>query len=171
MIDLKSVIRTIPDFPKKGILFYDVTPLLKSPAAFRQVVSEMKSACTGKRIDTIVGIESRGFIMSSVLAHELGIGFVPARKVGKLPYTTLREEYSLEYGTAALEIHTDAVEKGQSVVICDDLLATGGTAMATAKLVEKLGGRVAGFLFLVELSFLNGADKLKGYDVTSLVKY
>ncbi len=171
MIDLKSKIRDVPDFPKKGIVFKDITPLLKDPVALAQAIREMKYHCLGKRIDAIVGIESRGFILGSVLAHELGVGFVPVRKAGKLPWTTIKEEYLLEYGSAALEIHKDAIKEGENVIICDDLLATGGTALATAKLVEKLGGHVSGFLFLVELTFLKGAEKLKNYEVVSLIKY
>ncbi len=170
-MDLKTRIRDIPDFPKKGIVFEDITPLLKDPVALAQAIREMKVCCLGKRIDAIVGIESRGFILGSVLAHELGVGFVPVRKAGKLPWTTIKEEYTLEYGSAAIEIHKDAIEKGQNVVIVDDLLATGGTAAATARLVEKIGGRVLGFLFLVELTFLKGAEKLKGYEIASLVEY
>lgn len=171
MMDLKSKIRDVPDFPKKGIVFRDITPLLKDPIALKQAIHEMKYHCSGKRIDVIVGIESRGFILGSALAMELGVGFVPARKAGKLPWATIKEEYALEYGTAALEMHKDAIEKGQNVIICDDLLATGGTSLATAKLVEKLGGNVLGFAFLVELTFLKGAEKLKDYEVASLIKY
>jgi len=170
-MDLKSKIRDVPDFPKKDIVFKDITPLLRDPIALTQAIREMKYHCLGKRIDAIVGIESRGFILGSVLAHELGVGFVPVRKAGKLPWTTIKEEYTLEYGSAALEIHKDAIESGEGVMIVDDLLATAGTAAATAKLVEKLGGKVLGFLFLVELSFLRGAEKLKGYNVASLIKY
>jgi len=170
-MDLKSRIRDVPDFPKKGIVFKDITPLLRDAAALTQAIREMKYHCLGKRIDAIVGIESRGFILGSVLAHELGVGFVPVRKAGKLPWTTIKEEYTLEYGSAALEIHKDAIAEGQNVVIVDDLLATAGTALATTKLVEKLGGKVLSLLFLVELTFLNGAEKLKGYDVASLIKY
>lgn len=170
-MDLKSKIRDVPDFPKKGIVFKDITPLLRDPVALTQVIREMKYHCLGKRINAIVGIESRGFILGSILAHELGVGFVPVRKAGKLPWTTIKEEYTLEYGSATLEMHKDALEAGENVVICDDLLATGGTSLATAKLVEKLGGKVLGFLFLVELTFLKGAEKLKGYEVVSLIKY
>ncbi|MBI2075965.1 MAG: adenine phosphoribosyltransferase [Candidatus Aenigmarchaeota archaeon] len=170
-MDLKSRIRDVPDFPKKGIVFRDITPLLKDPVALKQAIHEMKYHCLGKRIDAVVGIDSRGFILGSILAHELGVGFVPVRKVGKLPWTTIKEEYTLEYGTAALEMHKDAIDNGENVIIVDDLLATGGTALATAKLVEKLGGNVLSLLFLVELTFLKGAEKLRNYEVVSLIKY
>jgi len=171
MIDLKSKIRDVPDFPKKGIVFKDITPLLKDPLALTQAIREMKYHCLGKRIDAIVGIESRGFIFGSALAHELGVGFVPVRKAGKLPWTTIKEEYTLEYNSAAVEIHKDAIKEGENIVICDDLLATAGTALATTKLIEKLGGNIVGLLFLVELSFLRGREKLNKYDVVSLVQY
>lgn len=171
MIDLKSLIRDVPDFPKKGIVFKDITPVLRDAAALAQVIKELKYRCLGKRIDAVVGIESRGFVLGSALAHELGVGFIPVRKAGKLPWTTIKEEYTLEYGSATLEIHKDALEGGENVLICDDLLATGGTAAATAKLVEKSGAKVVGFLFLLELTFLKGAEKLSGYSIESLVRY
>ena len=170
-MDLKSKIRDVPDFPKKGIIFRDITPILKDPLALKQAVQELKYRCLGKRVDAIVGIESRGFILGSILAHELGVGFVPVRKAGKLPWTTIKEEYTLEYGTATLEIHKDAIEDGQNVIICDDLLATAGTALAATKLIEKLGGNIISLLFLVELSFLKGRERLNKYEVVSLIKY
>ncbi len=170
-MDLKEKIRDVPDFPKKGVVFKDLTPLFRDTNALKQAIQDMKSSCAGKRIDIVAGIESRGFILGSILAHELGAGFVLIRKAGKLPWLTVKEEYMLEYGSAAIEIHKDSIAKGEEVIIVDDLLATGGTSLAAAKLVEKLGGKVAGFLFLVELTFLKGAEKLDGYNVVSLVKY
>ncbi|MBI3317052.1 MAG: adenine phosphoribosyltransferase [Candidatus Omnitrophica bacterium] len=169
--DLKTIIRDIPDFPKKGIIFKDITPVLKHPDAFRYVVDRITEEFKHKNIDKIVGIESRGFIFSPVLAYKMGLGFVPVRKKGKLPYKTHQESYELEYGQAVLEIHSDALEPGSRVMIVDDLLATGGTALAAARLVEKLGAKVEQFAFLVELDFLNGRKKLSGYDVFSLIHY
>ncbi len=171
MIDLKKIIRDIPDFPKKGILFKDITPILSHPEAFRLVVDQLAEDMQKKKIDVLVGIESRGFIFSPVLAYKLGVGFVPVRKKGKLPYKTEQMAYALEYGEATLEIHQDALKKGARVAIVDDLLATGGTALAAAKLVEKLGGKVEKISFLVELLFLHGRDKLAGYDTFSLIQY
>jgi adenine phosphoribosyltransferase len=170
-MDFKKNIRSVTDFPKKGIVFRDITTLLKDPDAFRDALAEMKKYCSGKKIDVIVGIESRGFIIGSVLAHELGVGFIPVRKPGKLPADTIKEEYSLEYGKDAIEIHKDAVAPGQNVLIVDDLLATGGTVAAAARLVERLGGKITGLCFLIELTFLKGREKIKGYDIFSLVKY
>ena len=170
--DIKKVIRDIPDFPKAGILFKDITPVLKDPACFRFVVDEVaRQLEQSGKIDFVVGIESRGFIMSPVLAYKLNAGFVPVRKKGKLPYRTEQESYTLEYGEAILEIHQDAVHPGSRIVIIDDLLATGGTALAAARLVEKLGGQVVKIAFLVELLFLAGRKKLSSYDVFSLVQY
>lgn len=169
--DLKKYVRDIPDFPKKGIIFKDITPILKDPAAFRHVIGRLKKEISKTKVDYVAGIESRGFIFGSALAHELGVGLVPIRKFGKLPYLTERVGYSLEYGEAVLEIHRDAVEKGSSVVVIDDLLATGGTAQATARLIEKLGGKVAKIAFVIELTFLKGREKLPGYDVLSLIQY
>lgn len=169
--NLKGIIRDIPDFPKKGIVFKDITPVLKHPDAFRYVVDRIAEELRKRNIDTIVGIESRGFIFSPVLAYKLGMSFVPVRKKGKLPYTTHEQAYDLEYGQAILEIHSDALEPESRVAIIDDLLATGGTGLAAAKLVEKLGGKVELFAFLVELDFLKGRDKLAAYDVFSLVHY
>jgi adenine phosphoribosyltransferase len=168
--DLEKYIRNVPDFPKKGIGFKDITTLLKDPSAFRASLDEMQKRFP-ERIDVIVGIESRGFIFGAALADRTGASFVPARKPGKLPAETVAEEYALEYGTDALEIHTDAISPGQKVLIVDDLLATGGTAAATGRLVEKLGGKVLGFLFLIELTFLNGREKLGDHRVESLIRY
>ncbi len=168
---IKSSIRDIPDFPKKGIIFKDITPLLKEKDAFRHVVNVLGDELKKKNIDYIVGIESRGFIFSPTLAYQLGIGFVPVRKKGKLPYDTEEVAYDLEYGQAILEIHKDAIEPGSKVAIIDDLLATGGTALAAAQLVEKLGGKVESLSFVVELNFLEGRKKLSNYDVFSLVQY
>lgn len=168
--EIRQKIRDIPDFPEPGILFRDITPLLADGAAFRGLIDRMVERYRGK-VDTIVAIESRGFIFGAPLAYALGIGLVPVRKAGKLPDRTLREEYELEYGTATLEIHHDAVHTGERVLLVDDLLATGGTARAAANLVERLGGTVTGVFVLAELSALNGRDVLEGYDVTSLVVY
>jgi len=166
-----SLIRDIPDFPKSGILFKDITPVLSDAAAFQEVMDRFVAQAQGLSPDLIVGVESRGFLFGAPLALALGVGFVPIRKVGKLPAETIQEEYALEYGTAAVEVHRDAVRPGQRVLIVDDLLATGGTAAAAAKLVEKLGGKVAGFSFLIELEFLAGRQALSGYDVHSLLTY
>jgi adenine phosphoribosyltransferase len=171
MDDLKKFIREIPDFPKPGILFYDITTLLKDPVAFREVIDRMADAVKDDRIDLVVGMESRGFIFAAPLADRLGAGFVPVRKLGKLPADTLEVEYDLEYGTATLEIHRDAIQPGQRVLIVDDLLATGGTMAATLRLVEQCGGVVVGLAFLIELAFLHGRAKLKNYPVTSLIVY
>ena len=170
-IDLKSKIRTIPDFPKKGIMFKDITPLLRDAAAFKQAVNQIKEYFKNKKIDVIASAESRGFIIGAALANELNAGFVPLRKPGKLPHKTLRQEFITEYSTDAFEIHADAVLKGENVLLVDDLLATGGTARAAIDLIEKLGGNVVGIAFLIELTFLNGKEKLKGYDILSLIKY
>ena len=169
--ELKSIIRDIPDFPKKGIVFKDITPLLKHPKAFRDAVDAMVKPFRGKKVDCIAGIESRGFIFSPILAYQLKAGFIPLRKKGKLPYLTEQIAYELEYGEAALEIHQDAFRPGSRVVIVDDLLATGGTALAAAQLIEKLGGKVTGIAFLVELAFLQGRAKLSAYDIFSLIQY
>jgi len=166
-----NLIRDIPDFPKSGILFKDITPVLGDPAAFQEVIDCFVSQAQGWGPDLVVGIESRGFVFGAPVALALGVGFVPVRKVGKLPAETIQEEYALEYGTAIVEVHRDAIQPGQRVLIVDDLLATGGTAAAAAKLVEALGGKVAGFSFLVELGFLSGRKVLSGYDVQSLLTY
>ena len=168
---LKTRIRHVPDFPKAGILFYDVTTLLRDPEGFKLAIDAMAEPYHGQGISLIVGIESRGFILGAAVADRIGAGFVPVRKVGKLPHTTVRVSYELEYGTDSLQIHADAIAKGKRVIVHDDVLATGGTARAKTELVEQLGGEVVGLLFVVELSFLNGRDKLTGYDVESLIQY
>jgi len=171
MDDIKKLIREVPDFPKPGILFYDITTLLKEPAGLKAVIEASHKAVDDVQFDVVAGIESRGFIFGPVLASALGKGFVPVRKPGKLPADTERVEYSLEYGADALEIHRDAVAKGTRVLIVDDLLATGGTAAATCQLIEKLGGEVAALAFVVELDFLEGRKKLPGRTVRSLLHY
>lgn len=169
--DLKRYIRNIPDFPKPGIVFRDITTLLKDHKAFQTVTDILFERYQDKNIDKVVGIESRGFIVGAVLAHRLGAGFIPVRKPGKLPAEKLCQDYQLEYGTDAVEIHRDAIALGERVLLHDDLLATGGTMEATAKLIERLGGVILGVSFLIELSFLNGRQRLKGYDVFSIITY
>ena len=169
--DLKAAIREIPDWPKKGILFYDVTTLLKQGRCFEQTINALIEPYKHKQVDLVLGIEARGFIFAPPVAYALKAGFVPVRKPGKLPAATLTASYELEYGTDSLEIHQDAVEPLQRVLIVDDLIATGGTAKATAGMVEKMGGVVVGVAFVVELTFLNGRDKLTKYDVHSILKY
>lgn len=169
--DLKKLIREVPDFPKPGILFYDITTLLKDGPGFRAVIDALTGRYRGKHIDTVVGIEARGFIFAPALAYALGTGFVPVRKPKKLPAECVTVEYELEYGSDSLAVHKDAIQGGQNVLVVDDLLATGGTACAVTKLIEKLGGKVAGLGFVIELNFLNGRAKLPGYDVFSLLKY
>ena len=171
MDSLKKIIREVPDFPKPGILFYDITTLLKDPQGLRSTIDAIKKHYETAKVDVVLGIESRGFIFAPILAYALGAGFVPVRKPKKLPAACTKISYELEYGTDTLEIHTDAISKGTRVLIVDDLLATGGTAQAVTKLVEQLGGTVAGLGFVVELTFLHGRDKLPGYDVFSLLKY
>jgi adenine phosphoribosyltransferase len=171
MEHLKQIIREVPDFPKPGILFYDITTLLKDAAGFKNVIDALQAHYRLTRVDLVIGVEARGFIFAPALAYALGAGFIPVRKPNKLPAKTVRETYQLEYGTDSLEIHEDAIQPGQNVLIVDDLLATGGTAAAVGRLVEKLGGKVAGFGFVVELDFLKGRDKLPGYDVFSLLHY
>jgi adenine phosphoribosyltransferase len=166
-----SHIRSIPDFPKKGIMFRDITPLLLEPSAFREAIDILHDRYRDGRVSKIVSIESRGFILGSVLAYRLGAGFVPVRKPGKLPSETIRESYTLEYGEDTLEMHKDAVRAGDSVVIVDDLLATGGTAMAASRLVERCGGTVTELAFLIELSFLSGRKKLQPRPVFTLINY
>lgn len=168
---IRDKIRTVWDFPVKGIEFRDITTLLKDGELFRETIFEMKKATLNKEIDIVVGMEARGFLLGCPLAYELGKGFVPVRKPGKLPAETISEEYELEYGTDKLEVHKDSIVKGQKVLIVDDLLATGGTAVATAKMIEKLGGEVIGMLFLIELEELKGRDKLAEYNIESVVKY
>ncbi|MCE5315577.1 MAG: adenine phosphoribosyltransferase [Armatimonadota bacterium] len=168
---LKQIIRDIPDFPAEGITFIDITPVLQNPRAFNEVVCSVVDCVKPMKADVIVGIESRGFIIGAPVALELGLGFVPVRKKGKLPWETIQAEYALEYGTNVVEIHKDAIEPGMRVAIVDDLLATGGTARAAIQLVEELGGVVAGLSFIIELTFLNGRKPLDGYEVCTLVKY
>jgi len=169
--DLGKLIRDVPNFPIEGILFKDITTLLRDPQAFRQAIDGLGAHYAGQQIDRVVAIESRGFIIGAPLAYKLGAGLVPVRKPGKLPAQTISVEYSLEYGTNTLEMHLDAIEPGQRVLIVDDLLATGGSAKAAIDLVERLGGVVVGLAFLVELKFLRGVERLKGYDVFSLIQY
>lgn len=172
MENLKKLIREIPDYPKPGILFYDLTTLLADKQGFHSLVDQLCSHYNGKqKVDVVAGIEARGFIFAPALAYRLGAGFVPVRKPKKLPWKTASVSYQLEYGTDSLEIHQDAIKPGERVVICDDLLATGGTAAAAAQLVRDLGGEVAGAAFAVELNFLNGRAKLPGIDAFSLIKY
>ncbi len=171
MIDLKSKIRTIPHFPKKGVMFRDITTLLKDPKGFKEVISQFTNRYKNKKIDVVVGVESRGFILGGALAHQLDAGFVPVRKPGKLPHKTTRIEYELEYGKDALEIHNDAIFPGQNVLIIDDLIATGGTAKATADLVKKLGGNIIELAFVINLPELKGKEKLSDYSVFTLVEF
>jgi len=166
-----TLIRDVPDFPTEGILFRDITPVLLDPEAFREVVEAFANEAETRKAEVIVAIESRGFIFGAPVADRLGLPFVPVRKLGKLPGPTIQAEYALEYGTNTLEMHRDAIKPGQKVLIIDDLLATGGTAGAAARLVEELGGEVVGFAFLVELEPLGGREALSGYNVLSLVKY
>ncbi len=171
MDDLKKLIREIPDYPKPGILFYDLTTLLQDQRGFRSLVDQLCEHYSGNKIDIVAGIEARGFIFAPALAYRLGAGFVPVRKQKKLPWKTASVTYQLEYGSDSLEIHQDAVRPGQRVLVCDDLLATGGTAAAAISLVRKLGGEVVGAAFAVELNFLHGREKLPGIDAFSLLKY
>lgn len=168
---LMRLIRDVPDYPKKGIVFKDITTLIKRGDAFEEVINIFFEKCKDKKIDLVAAVESRGFIFGGALADRLKVGFVPIRKFGKLPARTVEQKYDLEYGTDTLEIHQDAVAPGQRVLIVDDLLATGGTIKATCKLVEKLGGQVVGILIMIELGFLNGRDKLKDYDLFTLIRY
>lgn len=167
----KAAIRRIPNFPKKGIIFRDITTLWKDGRLLRKSTDLLHEHYKDKRIDAVLGIEARGFVVGAPLAERLGVGFVPLRKLGKLPGAKVSETYDLEYGTATLEMHRDAIERGDRILIVDDLIATGGTALAAAKLVEVLGGTVVGFAFVVELSFLKGREALDGYDVFSIVRY
>jgi adenine phosphoribosyltransferase len=171
MEHLKQLIREVPDFPKEGINFYDITTLLKDASGLRQTIDALAEPYEGEQIDTVIGVESRGFIFAAPLAYHLNAGFVPVRKPKKLPAEKVSVSYDLEYGQDTLEVHRDAIGEGHRVLIVDDLLATGGTAKATVDLVEGLGGVVVGLMFLVELNFLNGRDKFKGYDVRSLLSY
>jgi adenine phosphoribosyltransferase len=171
MDNLKQLIREVPGFPKPGILFYDITTLLKNPTGLRGIIDGLKDHYSGAQVDVVVGIEARGFIFAPALAYALGAGFVPVRKPKKLPAARASVTFDLEYGTDTLEMHKDALDDGKRVLIVDDLLATGGTAAAAARMVTDLGGTVAGLGFVVELTFLNGRQKLDGYDVFSLLQY
>ncbi|HEX4770266.1 MAG TPA: adenine phosphoribosyltransferase [Bryobacteraceae bacterium] len=171
MNHLKQLIREVPDFPKPGVNFYDITTLLKDKAGFRETIDQLQAHYRGTAVDVVVGIEARGYFFAPAMAHALGAGFVPVRKPKKLPHTVRSIAYDLEYGTDTLEIHADGVEPGQNVLIIDDVLATGGTASAVARLIESLGGKVVGLGFVIELSFLNGRNRLVGYDVFSLISY
>lgn len=170
-MDLKNVIRSVPDFPKPGINFKDITTLLKNPEAVEQTLQSLLKFVDGKRIDKVAAIESRGFIFGAMIANKLGIGFVPIRKPNKLPAEKVAETYSLEYGTDTIEIHKDAISAGEKILLHDDLLATGGTAKAACNLIEKLGGKIEQVSFIVELSFLNGRNLLNNFDVRSIVSY
>lgn len=170
-MNIKSKIRVIEDFPEKGISFKDITTLIKEKEAFKEVVDKIVEDLRDKKVDYIAGPEARGFLFGAAVAYGLGVGFIPVRKPGKLPGDTIREEYELEYGTNILEIHRDAIEEGDRIAIVDDLLATGGTVLSAVKLIEKLGGEVVAMEFLIELEFLKGRDRLKGYHINTLVKY
>jgi adenine phosphoribosyltransferase len=170
-MNLKSLIREVPDFPKPGINFYDITTLLKDESGLRAVIDGLVDGYKGKEVEIVAGVEARGFIFAPAVAYALKAGFVPVRKPKKLPAATERIEYALEYGTDVLEIHKDAIEPGQKVLIVDDVLATGGTAKAVAQLIEKIGGNVMGLSFVLELDFLKGRDKLPGHNINSLVHY
>lgn len=171
MEDLKALIREVPDFPKPGILFYDITTLLKDPIGLHRAVDLLANHYVGRKIDQVVGIEARGFIFAPMVAYRLNAGFVPVRKPKKLPAETMRATYKLEYGDDSLEVHRDAISSGNAVLIIDDLLATGGTAAAVAGLVESLGGHVVGMGFLIELDFLKGREKISQYDIHAVLKY
>jgi adenine phosphoribosyltransferase len=171
MLDLAALIRDVPDFPKRGILFKDITTLLKHGAAFRQAITELCERVRPYDADLVVGMESRGFIFAAPIAYQLGVGFAPVRKLGKLPGPVVSTEYELEYGTNTLELHSDAIQPGQRVLIVDDLLATGGTVGATIELVQRLEGEVSALAFLVELQDLGGRQRLHGYDIVSLIKF
>ena len=169
-MDLEKFIRDVPDFPKKGIIFKDITPLLGDAAALDEAVRRLAEPYQGSGVRAVVAVESRGFIFGAAVARQLGAGFVPLRKPGKLPYKTIKKEYSLEYGTDAIEIHADAISPGEKVLMLDDLLATGGTMAAACDLVKGLGGDIVGVAFLIELCFLSGRDKLSGYDIHTLIR-
>ena len=171
MDDLKSYIREIPDFPRPGINFYDITTLLQDAHGLRMTVDRFVWLFAGKRVDKVVGMESRGFMFGPIVAYSLNAGFVPVRKPGKLPADSVGQSYELEYGSDRLEMHSDAIDEGENVIIVDDLIATGGTALATSKLVEGVGGNVVGLAFIIELGFLNGRKQLDGYWVESLIRY
>jgi adenine phosphoribosyltransferase len=169
--ELKAAVRDVPDFPIKGILFKDITPILQDAQLFRAAVDAIADRHKGKKVDAVVGIDARGFIFAGAVAYKLGVGFVPVRKKGKLPYKTVVTSYTLEYGSETSEMHVDAIKKGDNVIIVDDLLATGGTAMAAATLVKQLGGNISEIDFLIELAFLKGRDRLKDYNVFSAIQY
>ena len=169
--ELRAKIREIPDFPKPGILFYDITTLLKDPVAYRAAIDAMLAPYAGQQVDIVVGMESRGFIFSAPMAYQIGAGLVPVRKLGKLPAETISVEYALEYGSNTLEVHRDAIEPGQKVLIVDDLLATGGTVQGTVELVQRLRGDIVGLAFLVELTFLKGRDRLADRPVSAVIQY
>ncbi|MBS0949757.1 adenine phosphoribosyltransferase [Weissella minor] len=171
MLDLHDYIESIPDFPEQGIVFRDITPLLADGDAYREATRQIVAYAKERQVNVIVGPESRGFLVGAPVANELGLGLIPARKPGKLPREVVSESYALEYGTASLEMHVDAIKPGDKVLITDDLLATGGTIEATIKLVESLGGEVVGLAFLIELSELHGRDRLAGYDILTLLEY
>ncbi len=168
---LAGHVRDIPDFPKPGVVFKDITPLLAHAEAFHAAVDGIADRFAGQRIDRVLGIEARGFIVAAPVAYRFGAGFVPVRKAGKLPWEIERQEYELEYGTDLLEIHRDAIQPGERVLVVDDVMATGGTAAATTRLVDKLGGEVVGLGFIIELAFLHGRDKIAGHEVVSLISY
>jgi adenine phosphoribosyltransferase len=171
MLRIEELIRDVPDFPKPGILFKDIMPLVGDGDAFKQTIDQLAEIARPLKPDMIMGAEARGFVLGSALAYSLGVGFVTARKPGKLPYTTIGAKYALEYGFDTLEVHVDSIREGQRVLICDDLLATGGTSKAKIELIERLKGEVCGMAFVIELEFLKGRDKLEGYNVESLIKY
>ena len=170
-MDIKTLIRDVPDFPKEGIIFKDITTVLQSPEGLKASIEQIQEHLAGISFDYIIGPESRGFIFGVPIAYNMGKGFIPIRKAGKLPYETKSKEYELEYGTASIEMHVDAIKPGDKVVIIDDLLATGGTSKAMVDLIEELGGEVVKLIYLIELDFLNGRDKLKNYEVDSIVHY
>lgn len=168
---LRTGVRDVPDFPKKGIIFKDITPILKDGELFRTSIDLFLEQCDGKKVDKIVGIDARGFLFGSAVAYELGIGFVPLRKKGRLPYKTERAKYSLEYGEAEMELHIDAITRGEQIVLIDDLLATGGTSASAATLIRKVGGELVAAIFLIELEFLHGRKKLEPTPIVSFLKY
>ncbi|MBI4101624.1 MAG: adenine phosphoribosyltransferase [Candidatus Nealsonbacteria bacterium] len=169
--DFKEKIRSVPDFPEKGVTFRDITPVLNDPKVFRKLIDKMSSLYKGKKIDIVVGIDARGFLLASPVAYKLNAGLAIVRKKGKLPFKCLCQDYSLEYGKSSIEMHVDAVKPGQRVLLIDDVIATGGTIRAAADLVEKLGGKIVGVLFFIELKGLKGKEKLKQYPIQSIVKY
>jgi adenine phosphoribosyltransferase len=171
VLEMRSAIRRIPDFPKKGIVFRDITTLWKDPALLNKTVDAIYEHYKDRRVDKVLGIEARGFVFGALLAERFGVGFIPARKMGKLPAERVTEEYQLEYRTDGLEMHRDSVQPGEQILVVDDLMATAGTALAVTKMVERLGGRIVGLAFVVELTFLHGRERLGGYEIFSLVQY